>query len=186
MLKKVPLLFAFGIAGMLHSAETFTFEVRPSEMYDIALNEEERAAGDHMWMRRRDGGIVGSHHAKGPASTTIKIPASGEYFLWVNYQTSQNRRRSFAIHLGEQEVIFVAEAYGEETHTEGERDARGFLWTREALNLEAGDITLLLLTNPRIPYVTQKPAPLNPPLVRGILITNNPDYTPPVPSPENQ
>jgi hypothetical protein len=175
------LALALATAGLLHSAETFTFEVRAVDLNGVAANEEERADGDFMWKLRQEGSIVGTHHAQVPASTLVTIPANGDYFLWVFYQVAKNRRKSFAVHLGEQEVIFVAEPYGEETQTESEHYAKGFLWTREPITLEAGDITLLLKTNPKLPDSGRKADPLHPPVVRSLFLTNDLHFVPSIP-----
>lgn len=163
------------------AADTLEFEA--VDLQHVATHKEEQESSDLMWLRRGPY-IVGNGTKTTPASLTVKIPVGGIYSIWVCYQISEVRRKSFALEVGGQELVFCTEPYGSSPETrptiyQGRAaNAEKLIWTRETATLKAGDQTLQLNAQPAPPEGRWK-AGGHPPLVKTVVITNDPKFSPP-------
>lgn len=171
---------------MLHAATPFQLVIAATDLEPVALDEAEQGEKDLMWRKNGNGLIVapfGGNPAATPASKTVTIPAAGEYQLWACYAVSENARLPFAILLGDQEYLFCEEPFGtpEEGHPEifqGRMpDRESLLWTSQPVTLPAGDLDLQVTRTTSLTFDGDG-ITTNPPIVRTIVITNNPNATP--------
>lgn len=178
-------LLGASLAGDLRAAEPFQLAIRALDLENVAMNEAEHKAENLMWRRQPPDSAVapfGSGEKAKPARTTVTIPADGEYYLWANYLVDKSYRRTFFVLLGDEELMFCEEPYGtpEEGHPDSFQgqnpDDRGLLWTSQPVTLRAGDSSLQLTRTSTSGGVARGIA--HPPIVRAIVITNNPNAKP--------
>jgi|GEM_PF-5278868 hypothetical protein len=147
--------------------------------------EQRHPASGQAWLA-----ATGKPASRMPATYSLEIPSSGTWYLWVRYGVHPLRAKPFSVTIQGEDFLFAEAPYGtspeEKPESYGDRELEGgnarLIWTRRTVELKKGKAEVELRAAPerRSPELFQdKPIISHGAAVDLLILTNDPDYTPP-------
>ena len=130
------------------------------------------------WCQGGESGFLsiatGADDDKASASTTVEIPETGTYFVWVRYGDWREKTERFQIHIEQPGKPAWTGSYGERPVVEEDNEMKlyfgwAFGWAQQSVPLQKGTATLKLVSTTKAPEPRQ---------IDVIVLTTDPKYRP--------